>query len=126
MKSAKIGEYAYIVSVIIAIAAGVIAPFIQPITPTTAFVDIAGVSLLLVILGVVVGFLNISEKETTPFLIASVALIVAGTAGFVAINGLLPPLGTIIGSIVRNIAVFVAPAAIIVAVKAIAALASAK
>ena len=117
MKSAKIGEYAYIVSVVIAVLAGLAAGFMS-VPPA--------ITLLLVVLGVIVGFLNISEKETTPFLIASVALIVAGTAGFVAINGLLPPLGTIIGSIVRNIAVFVAPAAIIVAVKAIAALASAK
>ena len=116
MNTAKIGEYAYIVSVVIAVLAGLAAPWVAS----------QWVIVLLVVLGVIVGFLNVSEKETTPFLIASIALIVASTAAFATIDTVLSPLGTIIDSIVKNIAVFVAPAAIIISVKAIAALASSK
>ena len=89
--------------------------------------------MLLVVLGAVVGLLNISEKETTSFLVATVALIVAslganvaGTTGaFLPLN-IVPGLGTLVNAIVANIAIFDEPAAIIVAVKAIMNLASRK
>jgi len=37
-------------------------------------------NLKLVILGLIVGFLNITERKPTPFLVAAVALLVTGTA----------------------------------------------
>lgn len=116
MSMQKIGEYAFLVGAIIAIIAGLAT---GAITGSTA----GAVSALLVVLGIIVGLLNISEKETTPFLVAAVALVVSGTAGFSAI-----PLGigNIINSIVQNLAIFVAPAAVIVALKAVYALASSK
>ncbi len=72
-----------------------------------------GLIWLLVLLGLVVGFLNISEKEAVTFLVASIALISAGSAANLTI--LWGPLGGILGSVVA----FVAPAAIVVAIKAI-------
>ena len=123
MKTGKIGEWAYLVSVVIAVLAGVAA--------AAGFGASAWVAVLLVILGAVVGLLNISEKETTAFLVATVALIVAslgadptGASGTFAVLNVIPGLGTLINAIVANIAVFAAPAAIIVAVKAIMNLAS--
>ena len=112
MKNKKMGEYAFLVGVVIAVLAGI---------ASGSVAAYAGeITAVLVLLGVIVGLLNITEKETTPFLVAAIALVVAGTAGFSPI----PAVGTIIDSIVGMIALFVAPAAIIVALKAVYSLAS--
>ena len=105
MKMNNMGHWAFLLGIVVAI----IGAFITGYS--------AMMSALLVLLGVVVGLLNISEKEVTGFLIAVIALLTAGTAGI----GSLPIFGmeVIIGSILRNIAVFVAPAAVIVALKAV-------
>ena len=72
------------------------------------------------VLSVVVGFTTITEKEITPFLLAAVALTVASSGGwFLIINEAVTKLGTLINSILFNIASFVAPAAIILATKMI-------
>ena len=115
----QLGSYAFIVGVAIAIIVGLlVAGGQQSLIPS-------GISeyvpLVLVILGIVVGFLNIKDKEIDKFLIATIALIVlAGTAG-----GLveIPMVGIYLVAIVQNVAVFVAPAALIVALKAILSMA---
>lgn len=99
---AKIGSWAFILGVLISIVAGLI-PAWQ--TPTLVWV--------LVILGLVVGFLNITGKETTEFLVAALALMLIGSVGAI------PALGIIILSILANIVAFVAPAALVVAMKSI-------
>ena len=114
MKLEKVGEIAFFAMIIIAILAGL------------AGASGGAVSAVLVVLGIIVGLLNVTEKETTPFLIAAIVLIVAGTVGFAAIDEIALGVGTIIDTIVANIATFVAPAAIIVALKAVYALASRK
>jgi hypothetical protein len=125
MKSANAGEWAYLISVVIAVLAGIAA--------AAGFGASSWVAVLLVVLGAVVGLLNISEKETTSFLVATVALVVAslganlaGTAGTFTPLNVIPGLGTLINAIVANIAIFAAPAAIIVAIKSIMNLASKK
>ena len=65
---------------------------------------------LLVLAGVIVGLLNVQDKEVTQFLIAAIALILVGSAG-IDILGI--PL------ILQNVVVFVTPAAAIVSIKAI-------
>lgn len=117
MKMEKMGEYAFLVGVVIAVIAGVVTPTnANPVVP-----------LVLVVLGLAVGFLNISEKETTPFLIAAIALTAAGTINsFTVLDGLVVGLGTVLTGIVDNIAVFVVPGAILVSLKAVWALASKK
>lgn len=109
----KMGQYAFIVGVILAVLAGLVSKALAQYTGI--------VVLVLVILGLVVGFLNITEKEMTPFLVAAVALIVTGTAS----NSLavIPAVGPYLQNIVQNIAVFVTPAALIVSLKAVNALA---
>ena len=125
MKTSKAGEWAYLVSVVIAVLAGIAA--------AAGFGASSWVAVLLVILGAVVGLLNISEKETTAFLVATVALVVAslgasvnGLTGTFSVLNVVPGLGTLINAIVANIAIFAAPAAVIVAVKAIMNLAGKK
>jgi len=74
-------------------------------------------ALLLVVLGTIVGFLNVTAKETTEFLVAAIALIAAGGAGLnVIVWG---NIGIYLQSILSNITVFVAPAAVVVALKAV-------
>ncbi len=88
----------------------------------------------LVLLGLAVGVLNITGKEVVPFLVSAIALVVIGTASFstgaggtTGIFGRLDDvsagLGTNLDDIVRNLAIFIAPAAIINALRAAIALA---
>lgn len=110
-------EWLYLVSIVIAVLAGLAAGA----SWTNMWVNV-----LLVVLGIVVGIMNISEKEAKEFLLASIALIVASTAAFLSLNVVVSPVGTILDAIVKNIAIFVAPAVIITAVKAVHGLASSK
>jgi len=107
MEMRKLGEWAFLACVVIAILAGIAIP-----------ADAAVVAAL-VVLGVIVGLLNVSEKETSAFLIASIALIVAGTAGFSSLETIVAGLGNMVTAILSYIGVFVAPAAVIVALKAV-------
>lgn len=80
------------------------------------FAAIPNVILYLFFLGLVVGFLNVREKESTAFLIAVVALLAIGVAGLQL--GQLTPLVT---AILNNFLAFVSAAALVVAIKQILA-----
>lgn len=101
----KVGEWAFLVGLLLAIVLGLF-PQALAVNTTTA---------VLVVLGIIVGLVNIAGKESHNFLLASVALLVAGSAGY----GVLPGVGDYLGAILTNISTFVAPAAVIVAVKAV-------
>jgi hypothetical protein len=80
--------------------------------------------LVLVILGILVGVLNISGKEVIPLLIAAIALIVVGnTTAFQPLDDLGVHAGTRINAFVALLAAFMAPAAVISAFRAILAVA---
>jgi len=107
-----IGLLAFLVGIILAIVGGI------------GYHDNSGITLTLVIVGILVGVLNITGKEVLPLLIAAIALIVVGlTKGFAPLNDLGGQAGTKINDIVAYIAIFVTPAAIISAVRAIWAVA---
>ena len=131
----KVGEYACIVFVIIAVIGGLYVGYLDSTYQATNIIDpedykipadIHGTlgifQLVLVILGIICGIATITEKEATAFLIAAIALAVVRGAVFLPLN-YLPPLGYMAMWIVNFIATFVAPAAIIIAVKAVWALA---
>ena len=107
----KLGSWAFIVGAVIAVLAGVFA--------STAADYAAPIALLLVILGLAVGFLNVSPKEATSFIIAAVGLIVAGTGNLLIIDTVVAGLGSVLESILTNIGVFLAPAVVIVGLKTI-------
>jgi hypothetical protein len=112
---AKVGAWAFIVGVLIALVAGFVPSQMQGL--------VTGV---LVVIGIIVGFLNVTEKETTPFLMASVAIMIAlFTAGTAIERDLtvLGQIGTYMLGVMKSINVFVFPATIVVALKAIYALA---
>ena len=134
----KAGEYAFIAFVIIAVIGGLYVGYLDYTYQATNIIDpedykipadIHGTlgifQLVLVILGIICGIATITEKEATAFLIAAIALAVVRGAVFLPLN-YLPPLGYMAMWIVNFIATFVAPAAIIIAVKAVWALARTK
>ena len=103
-----IGFWTFIIGFILAILAGIFWPTNQTII------------VVLVILGIIIGFLNVTAKEFMLFLLATIALVVVGNA-FAPLAGL--RVGEILGKILSHIAVLVAPAAVIAAVKALWAVA---
>lgn len=106
-----IGRWAFIAGVLLAIVAG-IADLLQ------------GLEWILVVLGLIVGFFNITPKESTPFLIAAIALLAASTGGTVLET--LPGIGDLLSKIFGKIVLFVAPAAVVVALREVVGLAQTK
>jgi len=97
-----VGFWAFIVGLIISLIAGLVLP------------GNGLVVLVLVILGIVIGFLNITPKETQALLLAAIALIVVGNA-FAPLKFL--GIDTYIAGILAYVTVLVAPAAVIAAIK---------
>jgi len=100
----KLGHYSFLVAFLLAVLAGLV-PALQ----------VEWVTWALIILGLIVGFLNISARETTEFLVATIALMLVGSAGLEVV----PTAGRIISTILLNIMAIVIPAALIVSLKAI-------
>ncbi len=113
----KVGVWTFTIGVILALLAGLV--------PTSW--GMAGlITAALVVLGLVVGFLNVTEDETQGFLTASVSVMIALFTAGAAIQSNIATLGVVgkyLWSIMANINIFVFPATIVVAVKAIYALA---
>jgi hypothetical protein len=98
----KIGSWSFIFGFVIAIIAG--------------FWQASGALLsVLVILGIIVGFLNIQGRDAMKFLLASVSLVVISSMGHQAFS----VVGTYFGRMLVNLIVFTTPAAAIVALRVI-------
>lgn len=101
-----IGRWAFIVAAILALLAGLL-PNLQ---------GNSTVMWVLIVLGLVVGFLNVTERESTGFLVASIALIVSlGTLGGVFRQDIIGT--TVLKSVFENIIAIASPASVVVAVK---------
>ncbi|MBI5397887.1 hypothetical protein HZB03_00345 [Candidatus Woesearchaeota archaeon] len=111
----KVGHYAFFGGVVLAVAAGVVASLLDAVN--------SWIVLVLLVLGVVVGLLNIQAKEVSEFLVAVIALLLAGSANVLVLNTVAAPVGTILHAVLTYIKVFVAPAAVVVALKAVKQLA---
>jgi len=131
MEMEEISRWAYLLFVIIAVVMGLVVGYLAWDAgnwndPSVA--DINGwVLVVMLILGVIIGITSITTKEVTPFLIATIALVVAAGAN------VWDPLGTIHGllafwatGILNYIVAFAAPAAVIIGVKAVLTLAKEK
>lgn len=127
MEMEKIAHWAFIAFVIIAIVMGLIVGYMNNTSNSNYANANAYVTLVLLILGIVVGLITITAKEVTPFLIATIALIAASISNvwfpLSTINGLLYDWAT---AILSYIVAFVAPAAVIIAIKAVSAMERAK
>ncbi len=107
-----IGFIAFAIGLVIAVVVGLLAAFGIMDMGNTAII------IILLILGILVGVLNITTSEMVPLLLATIALIVVG--------GVFAPLkvaaiGAVLDNIVSLLATLMAPAAVIVAVKVLIA-----
>ncbi|MGV8141363.1 MAG: hypothetical protein ACP5NW_02895 [Candidatus Woesearchaeota archaeon] len=108
---AKVGSWAFIIGVIVALIIGIFGAGNTPVTTS-----------VLIVLGLIVGLLNVTGRETTPFLLASVSLVVVSSMGGSVLAGV-ATIGATLQNVLSAIMTFVIPATIIVALKAIYALA---
>ncbi len=111
----KVGAWSFIIGALVAVILGAI--------PSTA--GAGWVVGLLLVLGLIVGLLNVTDREIVPFLIACIAFLVAVPA-FAGAVGSLGSGFIWLTRILAHIGVFVVPAAIIASIKAILALAGSK
>jgi hypothetical protein len=102
-----IGKWSFIVGVILAILAG--------------FIDAVWPAVVLAILGLIVGFLNVSAKEILHYLVAVIALLLIGAAGISALT-VLGGFVDVVQVMIANFIVFVAASGLVVAIKTIAVL----
>lgn len=100
-----LGSWAFLVGVILAVIAGLI-------TLWQGDLGSPVMTVALVIIGLIVGLLNITSKETTPFMMSGIVLIIASVFG-VSIMAVLPVVSAILASL---LAIFI-PATIIVAIR---------
>ncbi len=107
-KLALVGTVCFIMGVIVSILAGFI--YWEYLFP------------ILTVLGLIVGFLNVTNKEVQAFLIAAVSLVIVSALGADQFADL-PVVGATMGRIYAALLAFVGPATIIVALKSIYSLA---
>ena len=103
----SIGKWAFLIGIMVAI----LAALITSISAST-------ILLILFILGIVVGLLNIAEKDTTKFLIAVIALLVIGVGSLNALS-ILGTIKSYLTSMLGNFISFVGAAGLIVSIKAL-------
>ena len=100
-KMSTVGRIAFIVGLIIAVIG--------------AFgIDAEWFPMALAILGLIVGFLNVGGAETRIFLLAAIGLIMSADAVYT-----LPFVGETVTNIMYNLVTFIAPAILVVALKAL-------
>ncbi len=97
----NVGKYAFIVGFILAL----LATFIQHQSWTFA---------VLALLGLVVGFLNVTSKETNTFLLSAIGLILSASA-----LQTIPMVGEFATEMVANVLAFLGSAVLVVAIRAI-------
>jgi choline-glycine betaine transporter len=137
MNMEEIARWAYMCFVVIAIIAGLAVGYMAYSSPPTGsqpwyqnVSDANGyVILIMLILGIIIGLTSITTKEVTPFLIATIALVVSYAAdvwsGFKSVE-ILEPLYYLATAILTYIVAFAAPAAVLIAIKSVFAIAKEK
>ena len=127
MDMEKIAKWAFIIFVILAIVMGLaVGSMAYNNDPNYANAN-AYVTLIMLILGVIVGLVSITAKEAMPFMIATIALIVASSTNvWHPLETIHPLLSDWATAILNFIVAFAAPAAVINAIKAVFAMAREK
>lgn len=113
-----IGKWAFVIGVLIAVLFGIFGQ-----------VDAVGqlavpIVVILVILGLVIGLLNIKAKEATPFLLAGISLLIATSFGMNVFGT--DAVSKLIVRVLQAILIIVVPAVIIVALREVFAMAQVK
>lgn len=106
------GAWAFLIGVILAIATGIL-----------SFGELNPIILaVLAVLGFIVGFINVSDRDLHTFLLASVSIVLVTYAGIASISNISfgdIPLGKYISSALGALLVMLVPATIIVALKSL-------
>ena len=106
----KIGHYSFIGGVVIAVVLGLFSVYLGSIEPWLGS--------LLVLLGLIVGFLNVAGKDTKEFMMVATVLTIAAYAGGASsILGQVQIIGSYLQGVFVNILAFVIPATVIVGLK---------
>ena len=101
-KSNILGGWAFVIGIVIAILIGIGVPLTDTIIA------------ILVVIGIIIGLLNIADKEVQPFMLASIAVLLAAYMG----SGVLAKVPLVnLGNALNAIMAMVVPAIIIVALK---------
>jgi hypothetical protein len=101
MNRQMVGKWAFIIGLVLAVVVGYI-------------LQAEWVVWVLAVLGVIVGFLNVTREDTERFLLAAIAFALSVTA-----LSTVPVLGLSITNILGYVAAFVAGAMVVVALKAL-------
>ena len=108
MNTEKYGVWSFYAGLVIAVVAAVMSPG-----------GLGGLSVMVLgALGIVVGLLNVVDKEVNTFLIAALALMLS-TSSLRIILETVPAVGAFVPVFLTAVNVFVAPGAAVVALKAI-------
>jgi uncharacterized membrane protein len=102
-----VGGWAFLIGVVLAVIIGFF-PAID--TPTTV--------LVLIVIGIIVGLLNVGDKEVMPFLLSGLTLVLVGRFGGDALADII-----VIGGILNALMIIFVPATVIVAIKNVLSLA---
>lgn len=101
-----VGSWAFLIGVLLAVVLGILG-------------DVSGNWLIaLVIIGLVIGLLNVADAEVGPFLMSGVVLIIASAFGGNALTSI-----AIVGTILSALLAVFVPATIVVAIKNVFSLA---
>ena len=98
----KVGRWAFIAGLVLAIVAGLFV------------VDVTWIAWVLAILGLVVGFLNVSTTDPQGFLLPAVALTLSASA-----VRSLPGVGFVLTNVLANAVAFAGAAMLVVAIRAL-------
>ena len=103
-KGNLLGSWAFLIGVVLAVLLGLTG-------------SISGTMLwILVIIGLIVGLLNVTEEETSPFLMSGIVLIIASAFGQDVLSAV--PSGTLVlNNVLQALLVIFVPATIVVAIK---------
>ncbi len=109
----QVGKWSFIIGAVLAIIMGIGAGLGQ------AWGTNQWLVLLLLVAGLVVGVVNVTAKEVQGFLIASIAVLVTAVAANLAqLDVLIPKIGGILQAIVTMVVLVIAPAALVVSLRA--------
>lgn len=103
-----IGSWAFLIGLILAILLG-----IMQVTGLSR-----GVTILLIIIGIIVGLFNIAEEEVQPFLISGVVLVIVATLGQSVVQSV-----AMFDRVLQALTLIFVPATIVVALKNVFSLA---
>ena len=115
----SLGAWAFLIGVILAVIIGLSTSTLIPIPALTNYSK--QIYATLVILGIVVGSMNVTSKDSQTFLVAATALVIVSKFGMESVNGSLIGVGVgdTVASVFAALLVLFVPATIIMALKTV-------